>query len=76
MTALSYLYVVLGAAFIVVAALVVKIGAGADGALLPVKEVHERPPVASSDAAANPEGASRTHLGRGPSSLTRRPNRP
>lgn len=76
MTALSYVYVALGAAFIVVAALVVKIGAGADGARPPATERHERAPADSFDAAGNPEGASRTLLGRGAPASTRRAGRP
>ena len=42
MTALSYLYVVFGAAFIVAATLVVRISAPSDGPPLEVTEEHER----------------------------------
>jgi hypothetical protein len=54
MNALSYIYVVLGASFIVAASLVVRIGARTDGAPPETTEEHVRTPAASLRAAANP----------------------
>lgn len=54
MTALSYIYVVLGVAFIVAAALVVRIGARIDGAPPVVTEEHELAAAASLNATGEP----------------------